>query len=97
MAKRGKKSSAPTLPGLGGTLQFGGVQLKPIDTGKGGWGGFMQPKKGQSGRQPSFWDRDETKHNPRAKGDTTMAKRKGLPPRRKDGTFRKRRSGKRKK
>ena len=94
MASRRSNSNhprTPTLPGLGATLEFGGVKLKPMNTGKGGWGGFMASKSGTGNRQGSFWGPDkEAKGNP-------MAKRKSLPPRRKDGAFRKRRSGKKRK
>ena len=46
-------NTTPRLPGMGG-LAFGGVQLRPMDTGKGGWDLF-RPVAATNTEQPSIW------------------------------------------
>jgi hypothetical protein len=42
------------MPGMG--LAFGGVQYRPMDTGKGGWEMFQTPAANENGEQASFLD-----------------------------------------
>lgn len=48
------QATSPQLPGMGG-LAFGGVQLRPMDTGKGGWDLFRPLSSKADSGQGNIW------------------------------------------